>query len=317
MTDSIRLGVVQPQAWGGEAARRMLDAAVGYIEEAGRRGVDLLLFPELYPGPVSYRIRYEVLDRLSAAAAANRVAVAAGTSIKAADAGPRAYHISHTVFDAKGEIKGEYLRTHPRSHVYRNLYLGNDAYLEFEYIAGDQFPVFDMGWGKLAISICSEMYVPEVARILALRGAEICLFPCGLLVDDLGFTENWQSLVRARAIENVIYTATTQNLFGAELLARYTDRPRLPVDPATGVNRGLAMIASPERVLGRLEGPGLLVADLDLARLRRMRLTPEWPDGVTFPPPFVSTPGVLSLRRPDLTAEPLSHEASRLIEYPR
>jgi predicted amidohydrolase len=315
MSASVRLGVVQPQAWGGAAAPRMLDQAVAYIGEAAGKQVQLLLFPELYPGPISHHLRYEVIDRLRDAAATHRVAIAAGTSIKA-PGGPDSYHIAQIVIDETGEIKGRYLRTHPRSHIYRNLYNGNDAYLEFDYIAGDEFPVFDMGWGKLAISICSEMYVPEVARILALRGAEICLFPCGLLVDDLGFTDNWQSLVRARAIENVMYTAVTQNLFDAELLARFTDQPRLPVDPATGVNRGLCMIASPERVLGKMEGPGILVADLDLERIRRMRMTPEWPDGVTFPPPFVSTPGVLSLRRPDLTGEPLSHEAATLIDYP-
>jgi predicted amidohydrolase len=316
MSASVRLGVVQPQARGEQAAPDMLADACAYIADAGKAGVDLLLFPELYPGPVSDRVRYEVMDALSAAAATHGVAVAAGTSIKAM-AGPAAYHIAHVVIDRTGTVKGRYLRTHPRSHIYRNLYNGNDAYLAFDYEAGSEFPVFDLGWGVVGISICSEMYVPEVARILALKGAEICLFPCGLLVDDLGFTDNWQALVRARAIENVMYTATTQNLFDAALLARYTDRPRRPVDPATGLNRGLAMIASPERVLAQMEGPGIVTADLDLDRIRRMRTTPEWPDGVVFPPPFISTPGVLSLRRPEITAEPLSHEAKTLIDYPR
>ena len=292
MSVSIRLGVVQPQAHGENAAPKMLKYALAYIASASDARVDLLLFPELYPGPVSHHVRYKVLEALCDAAAKYGIAVAAGTSISAATGGA-AYHIAHVVIDERGEVKGQYLRTHPRSHIYRNLYNGNDAYLAFNYEAGSDFPVFDMSWGKLGISICSEMYVPEVARILALKGAEVCLFPCGLLVDDLGFTENWQALVRARAIENVMYTAATQNLFDAALLARYTSRPRLPVNPSTGLNRGLAIIASPERVLGRIEGPGILTADLDLDRIRRMRTTPEWPDGVVFPPPFISTPGSL------------------------
>jgi predicted amidohydrolase len=315
MSNSIRLGVVQPRAWAGETAPRMLEEAIAFIEQAAGDAVDLLLFPELYPGPVSHEMRYEVLDRLAEAAATHRIAIAAGTTLKA-PTGPAAYHIAQIVFDRTGAIKGRYLRTHPRSHIYRNLYNGNGTYLAFDYEAGAEFPVFDMGWGKLAISICSEMYVPEVARILALQGAEICLFPCGLLIDDLGFTENWQALVRARAIENIMYTAVTQNLFDAALLARYTDRPRLPVDPATGLNRGVAMIASPERIIAKMDGPGILTADLDLDRIRRMRMTPEWPDGVTFPPPFISTPGVLSLRRPELTSGPLAREAETLIDYP-
>jgi hypothetical protein len=57
----------------------MLQDALAYIEEAGRLRVDLLLFPELYPGPISHDIRYEVIGPLQEACARHRVAVAAGT----------------------------------------------------------------------------------------------------------------------------------------------------------------------------------------------------------------------------------------------
>jgi predicted amidohydrolase len=308
MSVSIRLGVVQPQAYGEAAAPRMLKDALAYIASASDASVDLLLFPELYPGPVSHHVRYKVLEALCNAAAKYGIAVAAGTSISAATVGA-SYHIAHVVIDERGEVKGQYLRTHPRSHIYRNLYNGNDAYLAFNYEAGSDFPVFDMSWGKLGISICSEMYVPEVARILALKGAEVCLFPCGLLVDDLGFTENCQALVRARAIENVMYTAATQNLFDAALLARYTSRPRLPVNPSTGLNRGLAIIASPERVLGRRESSPrnlILIASGECALHRNGRM-------VWF---FRHLSSQHLLRRPELTADPLSHEAQTLIDYP-
>jgi hypothetical protein len=57
---------------------------------------------------------------------------------------------------------------------------------------------------------------------------------------------------------------------------------------------------------------GILTADLDLARLRLMRRSQEFPDGLTIPPPFASVPGVLALRRPELTAPLLSMEAKTL-----
>ena len=49
LRDKIRLGVVQPRDWWHEKAPQMLQDALGYIEEAGQRRVDLLLFPEMYP----------------------------------------------------------------------------------------------------------------------------------------------------------------------------------------------------------------------------------------------------------------------------
>ena len=311
MTNSemVRVGVVQPRDYWGEELPRMLQDALGYVEEAGRRRVDLLLFPELYPGPISYDLRYEVIGPLQEACARHRVAVAAGTTTPVPNK-PRAYYVSHLLIDSNGLIKGRYDRTHPRGHVYRGLY-GQGGCAKFEYVAADEFPVFDMGWGKVGISICSEMFVPEVARILALKGAEVCLYPVGWTIDDLGWRDIWQTLVRARAIENTMFTAACQNLFDRAMLKHFTGR-EIPSGDSDGLNRGLAIIAGPEGVLGVMPNAGLLTADLDLARLRLMRRSQEFPDGLTIPPPFAGVPGVLALRRPELTTPLLNQEAAVL-----
>jgi predicted amidohydrolase len=171
--------------------------------------------------------------------------------------------------------------------------------------------VFELEWGVVGISICSEMFVPEVARILALKGAEICLFPVGWTIDDLAWRDIWQTLVRARAIENIMFTAACQNLFDRAMLKHYTGRD-IPAGDSDGLNRGLAIIAGPESVLGVMPNAGLLTADLDLARLRLMRRSQEFPDGLTLPPPFGSVPGIHVLRRPELTAPLLEAEAKTL-----
>ena len=308
-SEVIRLGVVQPRDYWGEEAPRMLEDSIYYVADAKRRGVDLLLFPEMYPGPISFDIRYEVIGPLREACAHHQVAVAAGTSTPVPGM-PQACHVTHVLIDATGTVKGQYHRTHPRSQVYRGLY-GSGGCAKFEYIAADEFPVFDMGWGTVGISICSEMFVPEVARILALKGAEICLFPVGWLIDDLGWCDAWQTLVRARAIENVMFTASCQNLFDRAMLKHYTGRD-VPAGDSNGLNRGLAIIAGPEGVLGVMPNAGILTADLDLARLRLMRRSPEFPDGLTIPPPFGSEPGVHALRRPELTAPLLGNDAKVL-----
>lgn len=276
----------------------MLDRALEFVAEAGARGVDLLVFPETYPGPVSVAHRYEIVEPLSAAARRHGVAVVAGTTEKA-PGDDAAHYISAVVISSEGEVLGRYRRTHPRGEVYRGLYAAG-PWWEFDYVEGDDFPVFDLGWGKLGVAICSEVFVPEVARALADRGAELCVFPTGTMIEDLGFMETWQTMVRARAIENIMYTATSMNLFGEDLRSRHAGSGLGPIDPATGLNRGHAMICSPEHVIGTMRGPGILVAELDMEYIRRMREDREFPDGIVIPPPYASLPGLRNLRRDDL-----------------
>jgi predicted amidohydrolase len=307
--DGIRLGMVQARAYADEEAPRMLDDAIAYVEQAAREGIDLLVFPETYPGPTTHEVRYEVVEPLSRAAAANGVALVAGTTEKASGAGERGYHVSAVVIDADGTVAGTYRRTHPRSDVYAGLYAAGPLW-RIDYTAADELPVFDLGWGVLAVSICSEVFVPEVARSMALKGAEVCVFPTGVLIDDLGFTDNWRTVVRARAIENVMYTGTTMNLFADDMRAVACSGELVPSDAETGLNRGHAMIAGPEAVLAASHAPGILSADLDLARLRRMRSEPEFPDGVMVPPPFASLPSAPRLRRPELIDVEVKGEAA-------
>jgi predicted amidohydrolase len=199
MTSKMRLGVVQNEAFRGVEAPRMLQDAVTTIAQAKERGVNLLVFPETYPGPVSADVRYEVLPELQAAAAKHNVWVVAGTTEKAPGSN-RAYYIASILISGSGEVQGKYRRTHPRGEVYRGLYAAG-PWWEFDYVEADDFPTFDLPWGKLGISICSEVFVPEVARALAERGAELVVFPTGSMIHDLGFLENLQTLVRARAID--------------------------------------------------------------------------------------------------------------------
>ena len=294
----------------------MLEDALGFVGQAAERGIDLLVFPETYPGPVSWRTRYEVVGPLSEAAGRHGVALVAGTTEKA-DGDERAHHITSVVIDSAGEEVGRYRRTHPRGAYYRGLYAAG-PFWQFDYVEADELPVFDLGWGRLGVSICSEVFVPEIARTMAIKGAEICVFPTGCMIDDLGFTENWQTMVRARAIENNMFTATTMNLFDRELREAHVSSGLKDVDSATGLNGGHAMIASPEAVLGTMRGTGILSADLDLSYIRRMRSEPEFPEGVTVPPPFVTLPGLANMRRPELFEddrhsldEPLGAEAVR------
>jgi predicted amidohydrolase len=253
-------------------------------------GVDLLLFPENYPGPYRSEGRFEVVEPMAASAAEHGVALAIGTSLES-EPGSSRFHIATVLIDTAGEALGITRRTHPEGPY---IYEGGDLW-DFSYQETDELSVVDMGWGKVGVVTCSEVFVPEVARVLALRGAELCLFPTGLLIDELGYTDNWRTLVRARAIENLMYTAVTVNLFPPEFAKPYRQAPLEEAPSASGLTRGIAMIASPECVLAQSEAPGILYADLDLERVRSLRSTEE---ELIVPAPYRTIPGILGWRRP-------------------
>lgn len=105
---------------------------------------------------------------------------------------------------------------------------------------GDQFPVFPTaGLGTAGMLICYDLVMPETARILALRGADILFFPtmggAAIGAGDIG-----EQALRVRAVENFIWLVVAQRGNGA-------------------------MIVSPQgNIIARAEGrDGLAIADID------------------------------------------------------
>lgn len=300
----INLGLAQTVTRFGKREQENLANAVDLVRRAASLGVDLLAFAENYPGPFTEKNRYEVAGELRAAAAKYRVAVAYGTSLPASGR-PGSYNVATVVVDDRGEVRGEYRRTHPVGpYLYRD-----SSNWNFDYVAADAFPVIDMPWGKLGVSICSEVYLPEVSRMLALQGAELCLYPSGLLIDELGYTENWRTLVRARAIENLMYTATLVNLMDPAVAEQFSPSGVSLPPNGSGLTSGIGMIASPERVLAESSEPGILTAELDLDRIRYLRNTTE---ELIVPAPYRTIPGHLLWRRPELYRSLTERSADRL-----
>jgi predicted amidohydrolase len=168
----------------------------------------------------------------------------------------------------------KYRRTHPNGPW---IYTGGKAW-EFQYVAGNEFPVFDTVHGKVGLAMCSEVYMPEVSRALALRGAEIIFMPAGK--DKNALWATWRTLIWARAIENLAIVVTTQNLFHHG-------------------ERGLAMVAAPEEILYESTAAGRAIVDVSLDRVRALR---AGRDGVESSENFAAKQGVLSSQwqRPEL-----------------
>ncbi len=268
---TIRLAAVQPRSFSGPEEHRNADEAVAWLDRAADEGADLVVFPEGYPGPTNPANDYDGVGPLAERAAARGLHVVAG---RIQPAGATHHHVTLELIDDHGATIGVYRRTSPCGpYIYRDI----DAW-QFDYAESSEpeLPVFETRLGRIGMLVCSELYVPELARVLAVRGADLVVFPAGGAINEL--LPTWRTLVWARAIENLMYTAATQNL--------YTDD-----------EDGVATIAAPERILAQSSGVGLLLADLDLDRLRFLR---EEEERIEFPKRYATIPGVLRWRRPEL-----------------
>ena len=108
----------------------------------------------------------------------------------------------------------------------------------------------------------------KLSRVLTLKGADLIVYPVGGAVNEL--LPSWRTILHARAIENLVYTAACQNLYEES-------------------EEGVAQVASPEAVVDSLRHEGMLVADLDMERLRFLR---EEDEKVEFPKRYATVPGV-------------------------
>jgi predicted amidohydrolase len=240
---TFRIAIVQPISHPpGEDERNIADA-LHAIELAAHEGADFVCFPETYPGPWRMPASFDPIPAMAEAAATHRVHVVFGT-IEPIE--HKAAHNLIVMAYPDGSTPARYRRTHPNGPW---IYTGGPSW-EFQYVAGSEFPVFNTAHGKVGLAMCSEVYMPEVTRALALRGAELIFMPAG--TDKRLLWATWRTLIWARAIENLAVVVTTQNLFHHG-------------------ERGLAMVAAPEQILFESAAAGMSVVDVDLERVRYLR----------------------------------------------
>ena len=123
-------------------------------------------------------------------------------------------------------------------------------------LPGDEIVVADTPAGRLGLTICYDLRFPELYRALSSRGARVLCVPSA-------FTErtgkaHWEVLLRARAIENLAYLIAPAQV-GHHGGGRSSHGQALIVDPW-----GLVVAQVPD-------GEGIALAELDFARLERLR----------------------------------------------
>ncbi len=167
-----------------------------YLERAGRLDADVVLLTEFctIEGVGKYANDYlkaaeqvpsgPTCQLLAAQSKKHNMYVIAG--IVETD-GPHYYNTA-VIFDRQGSFIGKYRKTHI---TYGELMEGISP--------GDQYPVFDLDFGRVAIQTCYDQWFPEVCRYYAYKGAEIVFEPV-----MGGKPITW----RTRAIDNGVYIVT-------------------------------------------------------------------------------------------------------------
>ena len=160
---TFRIAVVQPICHRpGEDEANIADA-VRHIERAAADGAQFVVFPETYPGPWRMPAQFDPTSAMVAAAAKHKLHVVFGTIEPISEKDATAYNLICMAYP-DGRAPARDRRTHPNGPW---IYTGGGAW-EFQWVAADEFPVFDTEHGKVGLAMCSEVYVPEVSRALAL-----------------------------------------------------------------------------------------------------------------------------------------------------
>jgi len=281
---AVRVAAVQPPSFAGAEEHRNAAQACAYVDEAADAGASYVVFPEGYPGPYSGPMENDALDRVRERARARRVWVSAGRLERGAL--PDTYHITHVLIDDAGEVRARYRRVQPNHPVFNAYLMGGRHHV----LPGDELMTVDAPFGRIGLLICSELFVPELSRILMLRGADLIVAPGGGVHGPTRtrLQETWRAVARARAAENLAYVVVTQNLFG-------------------GSRQGRTCIASPERMLAQRDDAGIALADLEPERLAALR-SRYYDEEILSPPGprdevFSCRPGQSHDRRPELYGE--------------
>ena len=143
-------------------------------------------------------------DFLAEAATRNKVWIIGGTQpLRSAEPGAR---VTNTclVYDASGRCVSRY----DKIHLFDVDVPGKpgETYRESAHVQpGKDVVLVDTPAGRVGLSVCYDMRFPELYRKLSAAGAEILVMPAAFTVPT--GRAHWETLLRARAIENLCYVA--------------------------------------------------------------------------------------------------------------
>ncbi len=175
------------------------------------------------------------------------------------------YHNTAVVFDSDGTIRGKY----------RKMHIPDDPsfYEKFYFTEGDLgFEPIDTSIGRLGVLICWDQWFPEASRVMALKGAEILIYPTAIGWFDSDIKrekdrqlDSWITIQRSHAIANGLFVVSC-NRVGFE-------------DDSSGVGEGIrfwgnSFICDPQgEIIARANSKDevVLYGNIDKNRVKEVR----------------------------------------------
>jgi len=209
MNTTFKVGLVQQVCTENRAQN--LAASIAGIREAAARGARLVLLQELHTGvyfcQTEDTAHFDRAETIPGPATEELGRVAKELSVVIVGSlferrAPGVYHNTAVVLESDGRLIGQY----------RKMHIPDDPgfHEKFYFTPGDQgFTPISTSVGKLGVLVCWDQWYPEAARLMAMHGADILLYPTAIGWDtrDDEAEKNrqrdaWITVQRAHAIAN-------------------------------------------------------------------------------------------------------------------
>ncbi len=254
----VTIAVVQMKPRLGEAEENLVKMTEMVSKIASQQKVDLIVFPELITSGYELGVRFtELAQRVPGptvnlmAQRANEYGVYIALGIVTKERVESVLYNSAILVGPDGELLD----------VYNKIHLRGEERMAFR--EGYKLPVIPTEVGNIGLMIGYDLAFPEVARSLALDGAEIL---CVLANWEAANMDEWKTYVRARAYENSLYVAAA-NRVGEDVTLNFGGESMV-VGPRGQIHASLAGETDPETG-APLEG--FAVARVDLDEVRKYR----------------------------------------------
>lgn len=236
-----------------------LAAAEGYIREAAARGARLVVLPETMnyigrdiageaePIPLG-----PTFHKMAGLAQELGIWLEAGSIYESNREDPARPFNTTFLIRPDGTLAAKYAKLHPFDVVLPN---GVTSRESDRVCPGNSLGAADTELGKLGLAICYDVRFGEMFRLMALDGAKIFAVPANFTVNT--GKDHWETLVRARAIENECYVIAPNQMGKKPRFTAYGNS--LIVDPWGTV------------IARASEKPGVITAEIDLEYVTKVR----------------------------------------------
>jgi N-carbamoylputrescine amidase len=273
---TLKVGLVQ-QRCTADRAQNLKESIKG-IRDATKQGAKLVLLQELHTGPYFCQTEdtqvFDLAESIPGPSTHELASVAKELSVVIVASlferrAPGIYHNTAAVLEKDGSLAG----------IYRKMHIPDDPlyYEKFYFTPGDLgFHPIKTSVGKLGVLVCWDQWYPEGARLMALAGADLLLYPTAIgwveeddQAEQARQRDAWITIQRAHAVANGLPV----------LVCNRTGFEKDPTDVGGGINFwGSSFVAGPQgEILAQADtsSPTVLVADVDMGRSEAVRRI--WP----------------------------------------